>query len=232
MADPTRMSLRRALLEGAVIVLSILLAFGIDAWWDGTQDRKAERIALAALRTEFEANQAEIRQAMWWLGRSRQNASAFVGALQEGGGLVPDSTVWLTWGLASANPVEGALEGILGSRGLDILSDPVLKSEIAVWRGDLRDLLEDQRDAQLFLQGELVPVLARSGDLSGSLGGVQFEEGSTTSTHFEGSEELVSLFGVYLANVGKVLNSLNDVDLATSRVLARVPEEDPNAGGR
>jgi len=35
--------------EGVVIVGSILLAFGIDAWWDGRQERERTLAAVAAL---------------------------------------------------------------------------------------------------------------------------------------------------------------------------------------
>ena len=38
-----KIQLSRVLLEAVVIVGSILLAFGIDAWWDGVQDRRAEQ---------------------------------------------------------------------------------------------------------------------------------------------------------------------------------------------
>ncbi|MDH3424629.1 MAG: hypothetical protein OEN00_16655 [Gemmatimonadota bacterium] len=44
-----RISRSRVLAEGAVIVLSILLAFGIDAWWEGRQERAEELAALSAL---------------------------------------------------------------------------------------------------------------------------------------------------------------------------------------
>ena len=43
----------RVFLEGAVIVASILLAFGIEAWWDGRQERAEERDALEALAADF-----------------------------------------------------------------------------------------------------------------------------------------------------------------------------------
>ena len=39
----------RVLVEGVVIVASILLAFGIDAWWEQRQDREEERRILQAL---------------------------------------------------------------------------------------------------------------------------------------------------------------------------------------
>ena len=44
----------RALLESVAIVLSILLAFAIDAGWDEGQDRRAEKEILQALSAEFE----------------------------------------------------------------------------------------------------------------------------------------------------------------------------------
>ena len=39
----------RVFVEGVVIVGSILMAFGIDAWWDGVQEREEEERILAAL---------------------------------------------------------------------------------------------------------------------------------------------------------------------------------------
>jgi len=42
-----------------VIVVSILLAFGIDAWWQERQERKTERQQLSVLRAEVAENRAE-----------------------------------------------------------------------------------------------------------------------------------------------------------------------------
>ncbi len=39
----------RILAEGVAIVLSILLAFGIQAWWEGVQEREEEQVALAVV---------------------------------------------------------------------------------------------------------------------------------------------------------------------------------------
>ena len=50
----------RVFVEGVVIVLSILLAFGIDAWWDELGDRRSEREALVRLQGEFERNRTLI----------------------------------------------------------------------------------------------------------------------------------------------------------------------------
>jgi hypothetical protein len=46
----------RIAIEAAAIVMSILLAFAIDAWWDNRQDRSEEQRILVGLKAEFEQN--------------------------------------------------------------------------------------------------------------------------------------------------------------------------------
>ena len=43
----------RVFVEGVVIVASILLAFGLQAWWEGVQEREEERATLERLAAEF-----------------------------------------------------------------------------------------------------------------------------------------------------------------------------------
>jgi hypothetical protein len=50
----------RIFVEGVVIVTSILLAFGIDAWWDGKQDRQGEREVLTLVLANLEADTTAI----------------------------------------------------------------------------------------------------------------------------------------------------------------------------
>ena len=47
-----------------MIVGSILLAFGLQAWWDGVQEREEEQAALRGLETDFTANLGRIRGAI------------------------------------------------------------------------------------------------------------------------------------------------------------------------
>ena len=51
---------KRFATEGAVIVASILLAFGIDASWDASQARRTESTVLESIRTETEQNRGEL----------------------------------------------------------------------------------------------------------------------------------------------------------------------------
>ena len=51
---------KRHAVEIVVIVGSILLAFGIEAWWDRIQERETERQQLSVLRAEMVANRSEL----------------------------------------------------------------------------------------------------------------------------------------------------------------------------
>jgi hypothetical protein len=50
----------RVAIEGVVIVSSILLAFGIDAWWASRDDRVQEQVHLRRLEADLNALQAEL----------------------------------------------------------------------------------------------------------------------------------------------------------------------------
>ena len=62
--DQPRLPVRRFLVEGVVIVLSILLAFGIDASWDEFQESRKRSALIAGLTSDFEASREELAAAM------------------------------------------------------------------------------------------------------------------------------------------------------------------------
>lgn len=57
---PGRPSIARTILSGLGIVLSILLAFAIDAAWEERADRRQEAALLDGLRVEFEENLSQL----------------------------------------------------------------------------------------------------------------------------------------------------------------------------
>ncbi len=62
MKDDNAIAWRRVTLEGAVIVISILLAFAIDAWWDERNAREAELEQLVRVAQELEANTKRLQR--------------------------------------------------------------------------------------------------------------------------------------------------------------------------
>ena len=52
----------RLIIEGTVIVFSILLAFAIDAWWDGRQVEDAQIERLSRVAAELRSNSERIHR--------------------------------------------------------------------------------------------------------------------------------------------------------------------------
>ena len=105
----------RVFAEGAVIVASILLAFGIDAWWDGVQDGKDVRVGLEEILQNLAADSVELdvtlrsgggqaRSALWLLSRLGRPIAA------------PDSAALRFRGLYSRNPYQPTSSGYSGLR--------------------------------------------------------------------------------------------------------------------
>jgi len=76
--------LLRILAEGAVIVVSILLAFGIDAWWGGYQLRQDERALLHELRNTLSEDLAGIAQEADTITLVRDRLESLIGMLDSG----------------------------------------------------------------------------------------------------------------------------------------------------
>ena len=74
--------LGKTLLEAAIIIFSILLAFAIDAAWENRNERRAEERALRTLAAEFAANAAEFRSSLVWLERNRAGALHLLDAIR------------------------------------------------------------------------------------------------------------------------------------------------------
>lgn len=134
-----------ALLDILLIVASILIAFALDAWWDGRQRASIEHEALLALSGELRASRAELDSVIAY-NREQLAAARY---FQEIGGRDPgdvplDSLVFAfraRSGGMTFDPSLGATEAIVAA-GLP--GDPELRARIAAWPGVLREIEADQ----------------------------------------------------------------------------------------
>ena len=146
---PRQIPWLRILAEGAVIVVSILLAFGIEAWWDGQQDRDAERRILQTLETEFRENRARLSGVLAFHADVEAAAIAALELAAEPRLEVPtDSVDQLLLDLSWAEPtrwVTGAIEAAISSGELALIEDDALRARLAGWPQALSEvrLMED-----------------------------------------------------------------------------------------
>ena len=133
----------RFFLEAVVIVGSILLAFGIDAWWDGLQARGEELQLLAVLERDLLENQEELVRVRGILDDALTAGDAFSAATPVQLSQLPlDSARTLLYGLGSAAAFT-AFKGNLDRADLSVLSSADLRAELASWVSHADDLAEN-----------------------------------------------------------------------------------------
>ena len=130
-----------------MIVVSILLAFAIDAGWDEFKDRGDEREVLLALVQEFEANLEEATGTIASHERSsRLIALAHERTASETALLDADSAAATLAALASPrtfDAIRGSLDALIGSGRLELIRDQELRRALAVFLNLVDDSVED-----------------------------------------------------------------------------------------
>ena len=129
-SNPGGLSWKRITIEGSVIILSILLAFAIDAGWDARQGSQKELVYLRALRGEMELAKAELDEDY---GRRSHWFALIDSVLAEGDRRsAPDEVVnaWIvqsTMGLARFFPPPSVLDDLVSSGNLALLTSNDLR---------------------------------------------------------------------------------------------------------
>ncbi len=168
MAESPKIPWPRILAEGMAIIVSILFAFGIDAWWTARQLHLDEQDILRQLDAEFQTNAA-------LLAERRLNHEEILEAIKlvlSVTGPEPDQvatkspelklaidriTRWWTY-----DPQMGVLSGLTQSGRLSIISSDPLRNALASWPSMVQDLAEDEIFAQQLTANQLDPYLTRN----------------------------------------------------------------------
>jgi hypothetical protein len=121
--------------EGAAIVISILLAFWIDTWWEGRMEAQLEVVYLLELREDFESNKSrlenevagleEIARSMLLLQQQSvlDSPSISVSELNENFSQVINMTTFY--------PIDHAYANMTGSGDLKLIRSRPLKNALA-----------------------------------------------------------------------------------------------------
>jgi hypothetical protein len=180
-----RIPLARLLAESVVVVLSILIAFTIDAGWDRAQAAALEEELLVSLERGFEDNvrlsQVVVQEAQ----RQQALIGKFVGMSPAEAELMsPDSTFLLLRALWRPNYVRqsaaerqyggglnnAALLATLEAGRLSLLSDGQLLTALAEWQGVAEDLTQ-RGDEVIEAERQVLERLARYPELQPFLAG-------------------------------------------------------------
>jgi hypothetical protein len=165
----------RILVEGAVIVVSILLAFALDAWWDARRERVELLEDLASVTEEVRSNLDVLALESRFHGTavsSIDDLLARIDAAEDG--------VWLTLPdtIASfaivfpplVDPSTGALDALVAGGGLSRIRDRRLQRILGNVGALVEDVQDGERGARRLAMEELVPLFWDSPDLASAIG--------------------------------------------------------------
>ena len=163
--EGTRPRLLRVALESLAIVLSILLAFAIDAGWDERQERLAEIEILEGLLTQFEGyREAFARRAdryiqvgddIVWLLDEADFSAADVARM--------DRAMLAFVGAPTADLRSGPHTELVASGRISLISDAELRSRISNWQSLLDETTDNELVVRQYIGSVTVPFLAARG---------------------------------------------------------------------
>lgn len=164
-----RLPWARILAEGLVIVVSILLAFGIDAWWEEQGARAEERSVLLALEAEFRSNAERLSSALTWY-QERYASARRILELSDGpaGALSDEELRSLLSDLLRKRSFyldSGAHDALLASGELAVISDEELRNRLAAWPSVVAEWQEEDQAVFQFVDEQVAPFLADFGRL-------------------------------------------------------------------
>ena len=148
-----RLAGARLLREIFVVVSSILIAFALDAWWDGRAARRTEAAHLRSLRSDFEQNVERLRQL---IAMEEQVSDASRRLLLAAGSdaAVPQDTLRRllrrVFNSARFDPVMGGYQAVVGSGGLAQITDDSLRKALAGFASLLESRYSERYSDELY----------------------------------------------------------------------------------
>jgi len=125
-----------AIRDSVIVVLSILLAFWIDAWWEGRSIAARELELLVTLAGELDAAAVDIAEFQGHHELVAASATRLIALAEQeqGSAEEADSLLGVIINGRRYRPSDVSLGSVLGGDGLATLSDPVLRRRLGAWR--------------------------------------------------------------------------------------------------
>jgi hypothetical protein len=211
----------RIIIEGVVIVGSILLAFGIDAWWEGSQERELRIATLEVLLVDFEESHDYLAAIVVanerYLASARLLVASLSGETEDSRVSIPDSLLLTSLTYPTYNPPRASVEMALASGRLTTREDQSLRVLLADWLQDLDDAAEDELRVAELVENKIVPIVAATpglaevlADLPGRNMAFRLPEAARHSSRsIEPSAELAGLIGMRAMHTRVALNELS-----------------------
>jgi hypothetical protein len=151
--------------EAVLIVVSILLAFGIDAWWDERKSAQEEAEMIVALENEFLRNRAVLQVQSDLHGHILESVGKLVTASRQGewsdaSQTIDDALYALTYP-GTTDLEGGVLDALVSANRFELISDLQLRTSLANWGAVFAEVQDDEQNNRAFVFDRVNPYLFR-----------------------------------------------------------------------
>lgn len=186
---------RRLLAEGLAIILSILAAFAIDAWWDVSQENKRLDRVLRSLENGLSESVAQIDDLIVASRKDGELVRRFLLGSASGSTEIPPDSTFATL-QAMALPRTGDnnitfLSAGFEDQGVKSIDDAQLASAIASWRVTVGEL-EERSEVLATLEIDILQVLNRHPEVARLHLGMRYDSNDGSVLLDEGASVLSS----------------------------------------
>ena len=155
--------------EGVVIVGSILLAFGVQAWWDVRQERSHLDAVLAGLEEGYVEHLALLDENIEYVSADQERLRRFIEMDPAGAARIPPDQTWSTlesiWRPGTSDDNITFLLAALQDESLKSVREPSLQRAIASWQAQV-DELRERVGQMVATEHEALRSLARHPDVT------------------------------------------------------------------
>lgn len=152
---------RRTMVESVAIILSILLAFSIDAGWDAFKERNQEEAFLVALRSDFVETRTRVKEStdrhMRYIDAARQLLGFHGGDTPD---IEPEALEQLLtdvfFSFTTLYLPSGSRDALFASGDIEIIKNEELRAMLAAWPSVVADAAEDD----VFISNDVMTNLA------------------------------------------------------------------------
>ena len=152
-------------MESTAVVISILLAFAIDAWWEDRSDRHAEIALLARLQADFTAFRPELASVTKEHRARRDACIELLERLSVGDRVstTPEMDRLIAFAFVGARtfqPGAGAVEAFINGDGVRLVKNKRIIDLLLTWPGLIEELREEERQLQKGSAERWLPYLS------------------------------------------------------------------------
>ena len=156
MAGTHERPLKHTLIEGGVIMTSILLAFALDALWDSSKQAGKAQVALSSLKDEFEANlQACVKVNAYHFENAKQFSAVLKMSDEDVLAMSEQEATQAYYSFCSPRTFDallGTTNSVISTGTFDILQDTQLRKELDQFLNLMEDTHEDIQNMLHFMR--------------------------------------------------------------------------------